>query len=188
MFNLALKIAIVRCHSATLVHSGNCDAKKLRVSFQKHKSIDYGYPLLTRFHGTQKSCSLCRSQELFSASALSLTTLEVCGAAAAAGWVGTCWDSLMDPKIGIRMIFIKKTWEFPCFNSSYIMLTPMPMMCCMCVFESQKPRLPQVWAIGWCSRSSSSLGLAKESSRGPGWRHFQDKIEVKVQEDSFEIS
>lgn len=83
----------------------------------------------------------------------------------------------------------QKHRNFHVYNSSYV-LTPMFYIfskccfCCMCVFESQKPRLPQVWAIGWCSRSSSSLGLAKESSRGPGWRHFQDKIEVKVQEDS----
>lgn len=101
-----------------------------------------------------------------------------------------------------------KNWEFVWFSSQkhgnfhvlihHILYWLLCLWCLIsfqsaafvaCVFlESQKPRLPQVWAIGWCSRSSSSLGLAKESSRGPGWRHFQDKIEVKVQEDSFEIS
>lgn len=60
------------------------------------------------------------------------------------GHVGTAW---WIQKLGIRLIFITKTREFPCFNSSYIILTPMPMMfdivskccfCCMCVFGISK--------------------------------------------------
>lgn len=138
---------MVRCHSATLVHSGNCDAKKLRVSFQKHKSIDYGYPLWTRFHGTQQ-----KSQPL----PLPRVILSFSTFTHHPGSLGSCrgrglanWDSLMHPKIGNSHDFHqKKHGNFHVYNSSiYIILTPMPMMydifskccfCCMCVFWISK--------------------------------------------------